>query len=317
MALADLTRLYAQQNQQPWQQQLYGPQQIIFNPEQTNMAGLNSSTTTDNTDSNKLGGNGTGNSKDSERMAYDKSDPANKDRAYIDDPDYWAGQFDPTLSWKDTMKAYGPYMGMGLINPVQAGFAMAKQYMNPTDDPVWQKAAQEFLATNGSNMPLSELTKQIGMLYKADPLNSGVFATDTAMGVLQSQGPLGQLYNTMLQTGYQPYEFNQFANGLNAMGVNPTVDMPDLAQMPHLVSNVRGINSGNYSTGGPVAQAVQRGIQHSQERASSRQWMDDVLSGKTTSAYKDYSAENGRDDYGGDWGDDDRNRNGDQIGQGR
>ena len=313
MALADLTRLYAQTNQQPWQQQLYGPQQIMFNPDPTNMAGFSASSVTDSEDK-KLGG-GSNNPQSSEQAG--KDDSINKDRTYIDDPDYWAGQFDPTLSWKDTAKAYGPYIGMGIMNPVTAGFSMMKNYMNPTDDPVWQKSAQQFLSTNGSNMTLADLTKQIGQLYKADPLNSGVFATDTAMGVLQSQGPLGQLYQSMLQNGYQPYEFNQFANGLNAMGVNPNVNMPDLYQMPNLVQNVRGINSGNYSTDGPVAQAAQRGIQHSQERASSRAWMDDVLSGKTTKAYSDYSAENGRDDYGGDWGDDDRNRSGDQIGQGR
>ena len=311
MALADLTRLYAQQNQQPWQQQLYGPQQIMFNPDATDIAGFGSSTTTSEEDSNS---SDSGNS-----VEYDseKANTEEKERTYIDDPDYWAGQFDPTLSWKDTMKAYGPYAAMFMSSPTSAIAGMIKNLGNPTQDPVWQKAAQQFLATNGSNMPLSELTKQINQLYKADPLNSGVFATDTAMGMLQSQGPLSQLYNTMFQSGYQPYEFNQFANGLNAMGVNPNVDMPDLTSMPNFVKNVQGINQGNYSTSGPVAQAAQRSIEHSQQRASSSQWMDDVLSGKTTSAYKDYSAENGRDDYGGDWGDDDRNRNGDQIGQGR
>ena len=111
LALTDLTRLYAQQQQQPWQQQLYGPQQILFNPDETNMADFGSGIDDEDKDKKDKEGKFDGTRYEAERAGMDERDPINQGgMPKITDPDYWAGQFKPDIGWEDTMKAYGPYM---------------------------------------------------------------------------------------------------------------------------------------------------------------------------------------------------------------
>jgi len=321
MALKDLTRLYAQNNQQPWQQQLYGPQQILFNPDETNMADFGSGIDDEDKDKKDKEGKSDGTRYEAERAGMDERDPINQGgMPNITDPDYWAGQFKPDIGWKDTMKAYGPYMAKGLAgNPITAGFAMAKNYMNPTRDPVWQGAAQQYLSSIGSPTSLSDLTKNINRAYLADPLGAGVFASDTALGTMFGLpgSPMANTMSTGMGLGLEPYQLAQGARGAEMIGLDPTQagDMglgqnavgstmagygysgPDYSNLSKTLNkNFIGIQNGQYSTDGPVAQAAQRAKESIDHRNRVNDWMEATLNKETEDDFDKWN--NGGNDGG-------------------
>jgi hypothetical protein len=247
----------------------------------------------------------------------------------VNSPDYWAGQFKPDIGWRDVLKAYGPSIAGALTgNPLMVGLNMARMYKNPTQDPLWQKAASQYLDAIGNPMSLTDVIRQINDLYKAN-IDSRIFASDTARGVLLGLGNPTQ-WGQASRYGMAPHQFAQAMSGYNYAGIDPTSpntfemfsgptydslrDVYGYSNQPQssfLADYARMIGTGEVSRNGPVAQAHARGLEAAAARDLSNRWMSDVLNGYTTedfSTWKDhmehgYDRENDRDGDG--WGDQD------------
>lgn len=247
----------------------------------------------------------------------------------VNSPDYWAGQFTPDIGWKDVLKAYGPNIAAAFTgNPMMAGLNMMRAFKNPTQDPLWQKAATQYLDSIGNPMSLADVIGQINGLYKTN-LDSKVFASDTARGALLGLGNPTQ-WGQASSYGMAPHQFAQSMSGYNYAGIDPSSpgtfelfsDVPGLStlqsygyssqpQSSFLADYARMLGTGQLERGGLAEKAIERGIAAEAERAKSRAWMDDVLSGRTTDdfrSWKDhmehgYDRENDRDGDG--WGDQD------------
>lgn len=247
----------------------------------------------------------------------------------VNSPDYWAGQFTPNIGWKDVLKAYGPSIAGALTgNPMMVGLNMMRAFKNPTQDPLWQKAATQYLDFIGNPASLADVIGQINGLYKTN-LDSKVFASDTARGVLLGLGNPTQ-WGQASRYGMAPHQFAQSMSGYNYAGINPQSagtyemfsDVPGLSalqsygysnqpQSSFLADYARMLGTGQLERGGLASQAIERGIAAEKSRASSRAWMNDVLAGNTTEDYatwKDhrengYDRENDSDNDG--WGDQD------------
>lgn len=309
-----------------WYKQLYGPKTISYNPAQVQFddfsqppASKDEAVKEDVKDalSRNDGGDRDGLSQ------YDRGILNRGGVPRIDDPAFWGNTgFTPSLSIGDVARAYGPYMALG---PMMGGLRMAKTYMNPTKDPLFQKAAGQYLNEYAPGVSLDQILQEINTLYAADP-NAKVNAFDTARGVVMGQGPLSQQYQqAVLQQGLAPYTFAQATQGLNSMSPGLAMapgafthfsDVPSLSnlaaygysntpQLSHIPDLAAGIAKGEYRSDGPVAQSIQRSISNEASRASSRAWMNEVLGGKTTKNYSDWQRD-GRNDGGwdspGGWG---------------
>lgn len=214
----------------------------------------------------------------------------------MNDIDKWAGQFEPSLTARDVAKAYGKFTRG---NPLVGGLAMMAKYANPTRDPLWQKAAGQYLGTLENAPALSDVMKQINQLYNQS-LNAKVFASDTAQGALLGYGNPSQ-WGQAQKYGMQPYEFGQAMQGYNAMGIDPTsantfemfggttydklrdtYGYSNPAQASHLADYARMVANGEVSRDGEVAKSIERGIASAAARDLSNEWMGDILDGKTT-----------------------------------
>lgn len=305
-----------------WYKQLYGPKTISYNPAQVQFDDFSQIPTQPNTVKDAIkeiikesgeGGDGT-----SGLSAKEKELMSRGGTPRVDDPAFWGHTgFTPNLSIGDVARAYGPYMALG---PMMGGLRMAKTYMNPTKDPLFQKAAGQYLNEYAPGVSLDQILQEINTLYTADP-DAKVNAMDSARGVLMGQGPLAQQYQqAVLQQGLAPYTFAQAVQGLNA--ISPGLakapgaftnfsDVPSLSnlaaygysntpQPSHIPDLAAGIEKGEYRSDGPVAQSIQRSISNEASRASSRAWMDEVLGGKTTKNYSDWQRD-GRNDNDDGW----------------
>jgi hypothetical protein len=317
LALSDLTRLYTTEVQQPWQQQLYGPRQIIFDPDKTIYDELVKKSKAEEDEGKKTKNADIGYYAD--EAGRDSRDPINRGREpNITDPDYWAGQFTPEFGWKDTLKAYGPHMAATAMNPITGVLNFARDIANPTNDPAWRSSAQQYLDSVGSPTSLADLIKSINTNYQADPLGAKVFAKDAAMGNLMAEGPWGDVYDQLSEYGLEPYEAWQSAMGANAIGLNPmdstaygaglstsgldTLNSygytgPNLSNLVDIHTNLlRQVKAGNLSPTGPAAKAAQRTQERLDKINATNNWMNDTLAGRTTDDFDSWS------DNGGDGG---------------
>lgn len=237
----------------------------------------------------------------------------------VNSSDYWAGQFTPDIGWKDVLKAYGPNIAAAFTgNPMLAGLNMMRSFKNPTQDPLWQKAATQYLDQIGNPMSLADVIGQINGLYKTN-LDSKVFASDTARGALLGLGNPTQ-WGQASSYGMAPHQFAQSMSGYNYAGINPQSagtyemfsDVPGLGalqsygysntpQSSFLADYARMLGTGQIERGGLAEKAIERGIAAEASRVSSRAWMDDVLAGRTTKSYADWQKDTqGRGVYGVD-----------------
>lgn len=247
----------------------------------------------------------------------------------VNSSDYWAGQFTPDIGWKDVLKAYGPNIAAAFTgNPMLAGLNMMRAFKNPTQDPLWQKAATQYLDAIGNPTSLQDVISQINGLYKTN-LDSKVFASDTARGALLGLGNPTQ-WGQASSYGMAPHQFAQSMSGYNYAGIDPTgantyemfsssptydslrsMGYSNAPQSSFLADYARQIGLGQLEPNGLAAQAVQRGIDSANRRDQTNQWMDDIVNGRTTedfATWKDhmdngYDRENDADNDG--WGDQD------------
>ena len=299
-----------------WYEALYGPRQIGFTPQWTKEADTGNTGVTpvvpvttpniqpprgDGSQDGGLSGGGD-----------DRSFPT------LNDPAYWGG-WTPDLSWKDVMKGYGKYMG----NPMLGGLAMLYQFMNPTKDPVWQKAAEQYLSEFAPNTTLDQLIEQINQIYKTNP-DAKVFASDTIRGMMMSMNPeYAQAFKSWTDAGGSIHGFAQEVQGLQEMasafpGLDiSTAPMPGTAygqqwnEVFKYSSNPNNMefnwNTKEYEpTGTAYAGMVAQHQQNATNRQLSKQWMDEVLDGTTTLGLNDWKQNNsgiyGKDQDGNDIG---------------
>ena len=231
----------------------------------------------------------------------------------MNDIDKWAGQFEPSLTARDVAKAYGKF---ARGNPLVGGLAMMAKYANPTRDPLWQKAAGQYLGTLENAPALSDVMKQINQLYNQS-LNAKVFASDTAQGTLLGIGNPNQ-WGQAQKYGMEPYQFGQAMQGYNAMGIDPTsantfvmfggttydklrdtYGYSNPAQSSYLSQAARLIANGQADVDGPYADSISRGIASAAARDLSNEWMGDILDGRTTLGFDDWKEGRDSDDGGG------------------
>lgn len=318
-----------------WKNLLYGPYSLLFNPEETLFKDFLPSQepekpeTPSPDNSPSEGGEGGGDNwygSDYERELAQRGGIPN-----ISDPAFWGGQWSPDLGWKDVAKAYGPYIG----NPLTSGMRMVKDFMNPTKDPLVQKALSQYLQEFAPHMTLDQVLKEINMLYAANP-NSKVNALDTIAGYALGLGPLSQQYQGAVLSGVMaPHEFAQQTRAMSYMGLNPmgsswTYATPtqfrtdpvtgasaysalEKSPISNLTSaylsamtdgtlnrSVYNNYQGTYTTAGEMLTDAAAEIQRSQfERELSREWMGDILSGRTESDFGSWKESIG-DRFGGD-----------------
>lgn len=310
-----------------WRKLLYGPANLIFNPPETQFVDLlepppppeppEPVPVPEVPGGENLGGEGGGNDGYYGRSDYDRQIAERGGQPLLTDPAYWGG-WSPNISAKDVFKAYGKYMG----NPMTKGFAMVKDLMNPTKDPLFQKAVSQYLKEFAPNMTLDQVLKDINQLYALDP-NAKVNATDTARGYLMGLGPLAGQYNRAVLSGVMaPYEFAKQVQGMGYMGMDPFGSMASFATptqfstnpstgvttyggwekspianltnayLQNLVDGTGGRSvynnyQGKYTSVDEMLTDSAREIQESQKaRELSRGWMEDVLAGKT---FKDFT----------------------------
>lgn len=277
---------------------LYGPQQIGFTPQWTKEADTGGAGVTPvapvmppsiqppSGDGSKDGGLSGG--------GEDRSFPT------LDDPAYWGG-WTPDLSWKDVMKGYGKFIG----NPMLGGLAMSYQYMNPTKDPVWQKAAEQYLSEFSPETTLDQLIAEINQIYKTDP-DAKVFASDTIRGMMMSMNPqYAKAFADWTEAGGSIHGFAQEIQGLQDMAsAFPGIDI-NTAPMPGTAYGQDWMNIHRYSsnpnnmefnwgtksyepTGTGYARMVSQHQQNATNRRLSSQWMNEVLENKTTLGFTDW-----------------------------
>ena len=307
-----------------WYKQLYGPKTISYNPAQVQFDDFSQIPTQPNTVKDAIkeiikesgeGGDGT-----SGLSAKEKELMSRGGTPRVGDPAFWGHTgFTPSLSIGDVARAYGPYMALG---PMMGSLRMAKTYMNPTKDPLFQKAAGQYLNEYAPNVSLDQILQEINTLYTANP-DAKVNAMDSARGVLMGQGPLAQQYQqAVLQQGLAPYTFALATQGLNSISPGLAMapgafthfsDVPSLSnlaaygysntpQLSHIPDLAAGIAKGEYRSDGPVAESIQRGIKSEERRSSSREWLNDVLGNKTAKSYSDWQKDRDRGGDGGDGG---------------
>jgi len=316
-----------------WKDLLYGPYSILFDPKKTLFEDFlpqpepEKPDTPTPGDSPAGGGDGGGDNwygSDYERELAQRHGTPN-----ITDPAFWGGMWSPDIGWKDVAKAYGPYIG----NPLTSGMRMVKDFMNPTKDPLVQKALSQYLQEFAPHMTLDQVLKEINMLYAANP-NSKVNALDTIAGYALGLGPLSQQYQSAVLSGVMaPHEFAQQTRAMSYMGLNPmgsswTYATPTqfrtdpvtgasaysalekspisnltrayLSAMTDGTLNRSVYNNyqGTYTTAGEMLTDAAAEIQRSQfERELSREWMGDILSGKTEKDFGSWKDERGGGDY--------------------
>lgn len=319
-----------------WFQQLYGPRGALFNPGATVFDQFASGAVPAdpapavNPVSGVSGGDG-GGRNDGPGLGDPYAYLADRGGVpYVNDSLYFATPgWNPDISWKTTAKAYGPYLAGG---PLMGGMRMAAAFKNPTQDPVWQEAASQYLAQHAPGTNLADVIREINTLYAADP-NAKVFASDTARGVLMGKGHLANAYQeAVLQTGVmQPYQFAKSAQGVMNMGYNPA-EMPGYGwSTPTQFSTVQDPVSGqwgtqysdhktgtlaglarayeesrmtggggffdvltgkSYAPGERIAETFSNVAEASAKRAASREWMEDILNGKTEDDFSQWQGGN-------------------------
>lgn len=240
-----------------WYQQLYGPRQVLFNPDPVMFDPLGAEGSAADSpaieappvmDSPFPWIPKNDGSHDGGALPEPYSSLSNRGGVpYANDALYFATPgWSPDISWKTTAKAYGPYMARG---PLTGGLRMASAYMNPTKDPAWQEAARQYLGKYAPGTSLTDVIRDINALYAADP-NAKVFASDTARGVVMGAGHLADQYQkAVLQTGVmQPHQFAQSAMGFMNMGWDPAA-VPDYGYAtPSDFSTVQDPATGQWGT---------------------------------------------------------------------
>ncbi len=313
--------------QSEWQKLLYGPKNIFFNPQPVNFGNFAEPEVPEvsipENDSGGGGGytGGEGGGSEFPGMSdYEQGIAQRNGTPLLTDPAFWGGQWSPDITARDVFGAYGKYMG----NPLTGGFAMAKAYMNPTKDPLVQKALGQYLQEFAPHMSLDQVLKEINTLYAANP-SSKVNALDTIAGYALGLGPLASQYQSAVLSGIMaPHELAQQARGMSWMGLNPTagswsyatptqfsmdpntgrstysqfekspIGMLTSAYLDSMKDGTLGRSTynayrGEYTSAGDMLADAAREAQTSQmNRELSREWMGDVLSGRTDKNFGDW-----------------------------
>lgn len=307
MSMADVAREYMAK--------LFGSPAVGYNVQPSQWVGQQYPTQPQTPQTNPANGNANRSGDGNERGLQGGQWDSRGGTPTINSPDYWAGQFTPDIGWKDVLKAYGPNM-MGALtgNPMLAGLNMMRQLKNPTQDPLWQKSAQQYLDQASPTTSLADVISQINGLYKTN-LDSKVFATDTARGALLGAGNPTQ-WGQASSYGMAPHQFAQAMTGYNSAGINPTwantfemfsnsptydslrsIGYSNAPQSSFLADYAKMLGTGQLEQGGLASQAVERGITSANARDTSNSWMNDVLTGRTTKSYADWQKD--RDVTGG------------------
>lgn len=316
--------------QSEWQKLLYGPKYIFFNPQPVNFGNFAepevpevSIPENDSGGGGYSGGEG-GGSEFPGMSDYEQGIAQRNGTPLLTDPAFWGGQWSPDITARDVFGAYGKYMG----NPLTSGFAMAKAYMNPTKDPLVQKALGQYLQEFAPNMSLDQVLKEINTLYAANP-SSKVNALDTIAGYALGLGPLASQYQSAVLSGIMaPHELAQQARGMSWMGLDPTagswsyatptqfsmdpntgrstysqfekspIGMLTSAYLDSMKAGTLGRSTynayrGEYTSAGEMLADAAREAQTSAiNREASREWMEEVLSGRTDKAFGDWRGSN-------------------------
>ncbi len=309
MGMADVAKEYMAK--------LFGAPAVAYNVNPSQWVGMQQPTTPQqqtatNQPNSTLGRSGDGNERAQGEAWADRGGIPT-----VNSPDYWAGQFTPDIGWKDVLKAYGPSIAGALTgNPMMVGLNMARMYKNPTQDPLWQKAATQYLDSIGNPASLADVIGQINGLYKTN-LDSKVFASDTARGALLGLGNPTQ-WGQASSYGMAPHQFAQSMSGYNYAGINPTgantfemfsssptydslrsMGYSNAPQSSFLADYAKMLGTGQIERGGLTEQAMERGIASANARDTSNKWMDDVLNGRTTKTFADWKNDTeGRGVYG-------------------
>jgi hypothetical protein len=318
-----------------WRDLLYGPYNLTFDPKKTlfeDFLPKPEEAPEEAAPTEPSPGGGEGGGSDYFGMSdYERELAQRHGTPNITDPAFWGGMWSPDIGWKDVAKAYGPYIG----NPLTSGMRMVKDFMNPTKDPLVQKALSQYLQEFAPHMTLDQVLKEINMLYAANPA-SKVNALDTIAGYAMGLGPLSQQYQSAVLSGIMaPHQFAQQTRAMGWMGIDPfgsswTYDTPtqfstdpatgkstysafEMSPIQSLtqayLSNKQGGTLGRsvynsyqnqYTTVGEMLTDAAAEIQRSQfERELSREWMGDILSGRTESDFGSWKESIG-DRFGGD-----------------
>lgn len=290
-----------------WQQLLFGAAPALYNVQPSQWVGQQTAPTetgvttptTTGTTTGEGGGNG---GPDWRGTGQESPYGGTRSTPKVSDPQYWGGNFTPDLGWKDVMKAYGPAIAGGLMSGPGAAISfMARNYMNPTKDPTFQKTAQQYLDQYAPATSLSSLVQQINDMYKTNPM-SKTFATDTARGVLMGAGDFANQYGQSMQQGLMPHQFAQAVTGMNMAGLDPynMGNWSTAGTSPYSIARYAGdISQGRFAPDGAVAQSLQRREANTAARKSSRDWMEAVLDGRTTQGYNEWSGWSQSDRNGG------------------
>lgn len=293
-----------------WYDALYGPRTIGFTPTWINRNGGGQEEPPPKEPEREKAKGGSGQSQygsDRSRGGYEP--PTGRSTPMINDPAYWGGVWQPNLSWKDVAKTYGKFLGAG---PFIGGLSMALQYMNPVNDPLWQKAAEQYLAEFSPGTTLDQLIEQINTLYKTDP-NAKVNATNTIRGTMMGLHPdFSQAYADWTQAGGTPYGFVGEWSGLTGMAqafpeydisttpyVGSTMgraffDLFGLQGPPSAGGWYSAAEQRNMAPGEALARAEARTQKSRATRQASREWMEETLAGRTTKTFGEWQSE-GRD----------------------
>lgn len=327
--------------QSEWQKLLYGPKNIFFNPQPVNFGNFAEPEVPEvsipENDSGGGGGYTGGDGGGSEfpgMSEYEQGIAQRNGTPLLTDPAFWGGQWSPDITARDVFGAYGKYMG----NPLTGGFAMAKAYMNPTKDPLVQKALGQYLQEFAPNMSLDQVLKEINTLYAANP-SSKVNALDTIAGYALGLGPLASQYQSAVLSGIMaPHEFAQQARVMGWVGLDPmqnkwAFDVPtqfhmdpttgvstynsfersplsNLAQayISSMKDGTLGRSTQNHYRGGiytsagdMLADAMAESQRSSIDRQLSREWMGEVLSGRTNQDFGGWKESIGDRWGGGDY----------------